>query len=353
MRFLSLLIFFLASCHSGLHPLPGTQDVLDRNVEEPDVVPEVASPSPPIFRKGVTLVCWYPGCFAEEEETLLQLDYLKNLGVEWLAIVPTWYQATTHTSEIFQDEEESPTDDDIRYVVAQARERGFKILLKPHIDILFGGSRLNIDPSDLFQWQNSYRAFITHYAEMAAALNVEIFAIGTELKRRSGDLLFWNGVIERVRGIYGGALTYAANWDEYENVSFWDRLDFIGIDFYYPLTDNLNPTTAELEMSLRNIGQTIQTFSNARQRPVLFTEIGYRSIDGANTRPYDFRWNQPIDLQEQADCYEAVLTAFQNADWLRGVFWWRADPRLIGGPNDRDYFFYDKPAAEVLRRFWR
>jgi homoserine trans-succinylase len=32
-------------------------------------------------------------------------------------------------------------------------------------------------------------------------------------------------------------LTYAANWDDFDKVPFWNELDYIGIDAYFPLSD--------------------------------------------------------------------------------------------------------------------
>lgn len=352
-----LVACHLVACHSGFQPLSDSRDRLDGGSgqgggSESELTPSPDS-SPGTFRKGVTLVCWSPGCFVEEEETSSSLDYLQSLGVEWLAIVPTWYQSSASSSDILSDDDRSPTDDDIRFVIGQARARGFKILLKPHIDVLTRAWRGNIQPTDLPAWRQNYREFILHYARLAQELNVEIFSIGTELRRRSGDLPFWIGLIEEIRPLFSGELTYSANWDEYELVSFWNLLDFIGIDFYFPLTNSSEATQAQMESGLGPIGERIRAFSQTRQRPILFTEIGYRSIDGANTRPHDFNRRGTIDLQEQADCYSAVLTLFENTDWLKGIFWWRADPRLIGGPSDDDYMFYNKPAADVLRGFWR
>ena len=46
----------------------------------------------------------------------------------------------------------------------------------------------------------------------------------------------WQEITSLVRGKYGAPLTYAANWDEVEQVQFFDSLDLIGVDAYYPLS---------------------------------------------------------------------------------------------------------------------
>lgn len=304
------------------------------------------------FRKGVNLACWYEGCYREEElsETL---ETLQETGVEWLAIVPTWYQATLRSSTIVEDPEGSPSEEDIRHVINQAKDLGFKILLKPHVDIRRGGWRGRIVPFNLGAWQASYREFIFYFARLAEELDVEVLSIGTELKSRSGDRVFWLDLIEDLRDIYAGELTYSANWDEYDAIEFWGPLDFIGIDFYFTLSEDPNSTQAEMEASLRRIGGDLQGTADSQRKKIVLTEIGYRSIDGAVFRPYDSDREGVIDLEEQARAYGAVLNAYADTGWLDGIFWWRADPRGLGGPADDGYIFNDKPAQDVLRRAWR
>ena len=49
------------------------------------------------------------------------------------------------------------------------------------------------------------------------------------------------------RAVYKGKLTYAANWDgEFEEVAFWDALDVIGVQAYFPLTEERVPSVTKL-----------------------------------------------------------------------------------------------------------
>jgi hypothetical protein len=92
----------------------------------------------------------------------------------------------------------------------------------------------------------------------------------------------WNRVVDAVRTIYTGPLTYNANWDEFQFVSFWNRLDFIGIDAFFPLSDSQNPTLEELIAGWSNYrGQNwvmqIEALQAGINKPVLFTEWVYES----------------------------------------------------------------------------
>ncbi len=43
----------------------------------------------------------------------------------------------------------------------------------------------------------------------------------------------------------------------------------------------------------------------------------------------------------------------ENSDWVAGIFWWSwfSDPGL-GGPNDACITPHDKPAEDVLRKYF-
>jgi hypothetical protein len=60
-----------------------------------------------------------------------------------------------------------------------------------------------------------------------------------------------------------------------------------------------------------------------------------------------------VDLQEQADCYQAVLETFWGKSWFTGIYWWNwdTDPNK-GGAGDADYTPHDKPAEEVLKSYY-
>lgn len=299
--------------------------------------------------KGFNYPCWYPGCY-QEEEVPTSLAFARSVGADWLAIVPTWYQAATTSNTISEHGTRSPTTTDVRSIITRAQSEGFKILMKPHIDLLNGDWRGNIQPSSPAAWRESYEDFIYHFADLSEELSVDVLAIGTELKKRSGDTFFWQNLIAGIRERYSGELTYAANWDEYELVAFWSDLDFIGIDFYHPLTGDRQATVAEMIEALDPVIEEIHTFAAVAEKTVLFTEIGYRSVNGTNTRPYDFTMSGAVDEGEQADAYRAALTVLEDEEWLDGIFWWRLDPRLTH--DEDDYSIYGKTAEAVLEEFW-
>ncbi len=185
--------------------------------------------------------------------------------------------------------------------------------------------------------------------------------MGTEFRTISGaaNRDRWIAVINAIRNVYNGPLTYAANAtfpaDEFTSVSFWDQLELIGLDGYFNLTDQNNPTLAQLISAWtsnrfgENVVAAVQNFASSRQKPVIFTEIGYKSTDGANREPWNFGLSGALDTAEQRDCYEAAFTVWsQQSSWMRGFFWWNW---TVPPPpaNDGDYNPRGKPAEAVLR----
>ncbi|MCW2513835.1 MAG: hypothetical protein JWR11_2877 [Mycobacterium sp.] len=304
-------------------------------------------------QRGLVLPTWERNGYSETD-TRGALHAIASVGADWVQIVPTWYQSTRSASDIGPTDA-SVTDDDVRYAVGLARANGLKVLLKPHVDLLDGGDRTQIDPADRRTWFQSYHGFIDHYASLAQQNSVDEFAVGTELKALSSDRTQWLAVVQDVRGRYHGPLTYAAHHSEYPTVAFWDAVDLVGVDAYWPLSSHPTADVSQLEAAFAPIRDDLAAFAARVGRPILFTEAGFPSQAGSVTAPWDVRLSdQPAD-DEQASAYEALLATFTGQPWWAGVFWWvwtiqhtsRIDPR-----SELDHSVEGKPAESVLRQWW-
>ncbi|MBH5333460.1 hypothetical protein IHE55_01035 [Streptomyces pactum] len=303
--------------------------------------------------RGITLPAWDTGDY-DRPEAVRYLRQIRDTGARWVVFTPTWYQDGRKRSAI-RTTGETVSDHGVRRIVRLAHAEGLKVLLKPHVDLVGGGDRAEIRPADPDAWFASYRTFITHYARLARELDVERFAVGTELAGTSGDRARWSRVIDSVREVYPGRLTYAANYDEYARIRFWSALDVIGIDAYWPLTDRPTTDPAELAAGWREVVTELAAFSARHHRRVLFTEAGYVSQRGTTTAPYSWTVSDRTGEEEQAAAYQALLTAFEDRRWWAGVCWWMWDDWPDSGetPARLAYTPHGKPAEQVLRRWWR
>lgn len=283
------------------------------------------------------------------------LDELQDTKANHASLVTTWYMDTYTSSTIYSDPERTHTDAEIIKTIQAIRNRGMDVMLKPHVDVKDGTWRGAIDPLDEEGWFVSYINLITHYAEIAQNNEVELFCIGTELESLVTDTnrSRWIAIINAITQTYTGTLTYAANWDGHENVSFWDQVDLAGIDAYFPLSDARDPSLEELINGWTNYDghnwvQEIESWQQSIDKPVIFTEIGYCSIDYAAKEPWNCENGTP-NCNLQARCYRAAMEVWKDKPWFKGMSWWAWHPWSdAGGCCDTDFTPQNKPAESVL-----
>ncbi len=135
-------------------------------------------------------------------------------------------------------------------MIEMAKAQNLKVMLKPQIWKRHGsytGHHSYNNDDDWLDFESSYRQFILDFAKLAEHHQLPLFCIGTEwdyfVKERPQ---FWTKLIQEIKKVYSGKLTYAANWDEYKRVPFWEDLDYIGVDAYFPLSEEKNPSKEQL-----------------------------------------------------------------------------------------------------------
>jgi hypothetical protein len=181
------------------------------------------------------------------------------------------------------------------------------------------------------EWFDSFEVFTLRYARLASETGAEMFCIGTELEATTFEAWThrWVGLIEKVREVYGGTLTYAANWTEYKEVPFWDKLDYIGIDAYFPLSGTEDPLQEDLISAWERIADEIGTWREARNltdKGVVLTEIGYPSARGAAIQPW-VAISSIEDQKAQAESLNAVFTVLSKRPWFQGYYIWQYFPQ--------------------------
>jgi hypothetical protein len=143
---------------------------------------------------------------------------------------------------------------------------------------------------------------------------------------------------------------YSANWDHYEQVSFWDAVDVVGLTAYWELTKDLDAQEAALREGWSAWKRPLERWASALGRRVVFTEIGYPSLDGGAVWPWDETRKAPVDLEEQARAYRAFVDVWSGAPVLAGVFFWNWVG--VGGAADTGYTPRHKPAQAVVEAWY-
>jgi hypothetical protein len=302
------------------------------------------------WQRGVNFNAYTPDAYGTPASDA-SLVRLAASGSDSVEIVTTWYQLTSLSNAIGVDPARTPTDAAVVHAIRKARSLGLKVTLKPHVNVVDGAWRGAIKPTNRDAWYASYQAMIDHYAAMAASESVSMFVVGTELKTMSPDTARWQAIAESVRSRFAGKLTYAANYDEFEQVKFWDRLDYVGVDAYFALTNVVGDSVATLasHWTSWNWKSKLVGVAFSTGKPVILTEIGYRSTPDTALHPGLWGWTGDIELAAQQRAVEAFYQAYQAEGWFAGVYWWNWPAEIPkSGGWDNDYPPINKPAEQTI-----
>jgi len=195
-----------------------------------------------------------------------------------------------------------------------------------------------------------------------------MFIVGTELSSTVGHEQKWRDIIATIRGILPNTpLTYASNWGcgsasetpGPDAVKFWDALDIIGVDAYYPLATAAGSSVAQLVAAWSNsptCGNIFGDLDSLRKqygKPLMFTELGYTTTDKCAVGNHA---GGNLDMQAQANAYEAVFQALYSQEWFMGIFFWdwETNPHQ-GGRCDGGPFSFTprgKLAEDVVKKYF-
>lgn len=292
---------------------------------------------------------------------------LNRIGADWIAVMPFAFSRKGEPKVYFNSQQQwwGERPEGTIETIRLAKEHNIKVVLKPQVWMQnsWVGDLEYDNEKDWQQWQNEYTNFIMTFAEIADSMNVEVFCIGTEFKKAVQQREdYWRGLIRAVKKVYNGKLTYASNWDEYPLVPFWDELDFVGIDTYFPLVESKTPTVDELKTAWQPILKKLRRFHQKTGKPIVFTEYGYMSIDGCAHKNWELeskRTEIPVNQLAQANAIDALFEVFWKEDWWGGGFLWKWYPNYKGEGQGRrakfraaDYTPQGKMAEEVLKKWF-
>lgn len=322
--------------------------------------PPPPRPAASYFHKGIAFSheVGVRGGYASQRAARV-LEGFPAMGVNAVSLQPYGFLRQPDRPVLSWRTDES--DEAVDQATYAARRAGLQVTLKPQLWLAgrrWSGEITFATTADWAAWWAQYRQWILHYARLAELNGTALFVVGTELGGTTGieqgQEQAWRRLIADVRRVYRGPLTYAAHWGrEFGTLPFWDALDFLGLNFYYPLApeaDGRAPSAAVAE----RLAQTIEQAHRRWNKPVLFTEVGFPSASGAAREPWKENPSDAADPEQQALCYELVFRTFYHRPWLAGFYWWKwPSTGRGGGPADRSYMPLNKPAADVIAQWYR
>lgn len=289
---------------------------------------------------------------------------LKRINANWIALTPFAYMDSKTDTKIHYRTPRNwwaDVPENMESVVEDARKYGYKLMLKPHFWVEGSGwaGTLTYDEEGWAEWEKNYTEFILELANFAQKHEFEMFCFATELKSAVKNRPeFFNYIIDEIRKVYSGKLLYAANWDDYHRIPFWDKLDYIGVDAYFPVTETVTPTVEEVRTIWIDFANQLKEFSYKKRKQIIFTEYGYRSIDSPVWKQWEIEWvsdSLNVNLQAQVNSYEGLFQAVWDEPWFAGGFLWKWYPEKVhysGLKANSDYTPQDKPAEKVIRKWY-
>jgi hypothetical protein len=161
---------------------------------------------------------------------------------------------------------------------------------------------------------------------------------------------------------------------------FWNLFDIVSITVYFELGNHLafmvddrekTPAEDEQDGNLKKFSEkwtkkigclTKWRTALAMNKPMLFAELGYRSVNYSHYKPYkshgkiftdrnDLDQTEVFSAANQANAYNAAFQTLANVSWLQGVFLWQQeikDPPVYAKADNTSYSLIGKSAAAVV-----
>tara|TARA_R110002012_G_scaffold54501_8_gene139588 strand:- start:340 stop:1359 length:1020 start_codon:yes stop_codon:yes gene_type:complete len=302
--------------------------------------------------------------FVSSRDTLLQthIDPVLRIQASHAAVMPFAFVRDKNNPELLFNTERQWYGEryqGAKQYIESLHASKIKVMLKPHIwiwkGVFTGDMHMNTEEEWLV-FEKSYEEYILLYAQLAQDTGVELFCVGTELYNFTNERhQFWDQLISKVRNVYTGKITYAENWDKVDKVHFWQELDYIGADAYFPISEQKTPSVAEAREGWQVHKKLLKELAEKYNRPVLFTEFGYRSADYSGKEPWaSDRHDGAMNSESQKNLYEATFEEFWDEPWFAGGFVWKwfHDHKRSASEENNRFTPQGKPAEEVLLKWY-
>ena len=287
--------------------------------------------------------------------------FVERTNATWISLQPYGVLMTDSTGVEFDRDDiwECSSFDGLIKHINIAHDLGYHVFVKPHLIVKYDEKRNwtgNIDFNREAKWETfeeSYQNYLIELAIICDSLNVEMLSMGTELgsftRQREEH---WRGMIDTVRSHFGRALTYCANFDEYQKFPHWSKLDLIGVDAYFTVDPNKKTSLDRCREGWKPVARKLKAFSEEHDKFIFFSEFGYTSTDYCAFKPFGGHGNGDVNLVAQANAYRAVFDTFWDEPWFTGGFswFWRFDNDQPENYDNTSFSPQNKPAEEIIAK---
>ena len=314
------------------------------------------------------------------------------LGANQITIPVTWTYSSVSPLELKPIPGTDPMWIDSAITISQARALNLNVAVFPipHFpasssDLAPAANFWSSAPRDGTWWQtwfDLYRTFALQSADLAAQTGSSTLILGGDwiAPALPGGALAdgassgvpadaetrWKNIIAEARQHFGGKIFWALPYTPGKlqtSPDFLKNVDGIYMLWSAPLTTQSNPNKADLMSEAgRLLDNEVSPLFSLLNKPIIIA-LSYPSTYGAATgcvpapaggcmefsalsRPNEDIASAVINLQAQADIYEAMLTAINTRPWVAGVVSRGYYPPVA--LQDKSTSTHGKPTADIL-----
>lgn len=297
---------------------------------------------------GITFAPFARRGALEGEDSRISLKAMVDrTNANTVLLAPAAVQEHTYSTAIDYKGQYTLGDEEIANAVKYAKELGLNVIIKPTLNCTDGTWRAHINFFDedvpcepkWSEWFKAYTEFQMHFARLSEELGVDMFIPGCEMVNTDRREAEWRALIQELRTVYHGPISY--NCDKYQehNVKWWDCVDAISSSGYYPIYD--------WDKQLDRIEAVVKKFN----KPFFFAEAGCMSVKDSNLVPNNWATQGDYDAKGQADWYREMFGKCKKRDWAGGMVLWSWTGKLYDESevtNRKDYDLYLKEAENVV-----
>lgn len=292
------------------------------------------------------------GKYADEKSKASLKLMKEKTGSDTVILALGALQSTAHSEDVDYTGNYMPTDDELIKIITYAKELGLRVILKPLVNCKNGTWRAHINFFDQevvcepkwSNWFKSYTKYQLHYANIAEQMECEMFIVGCEMVQAERRADEWRKLIQDVKKVYTGLVSYNTDKYQEDNVTWWDAVDVISSSGYYPIHDWDN--------QIKRIEKVVQKYN----KPFFFAEAGCPSREGSSHIPNNWEHVGALSLEEQANYYQVMFDKCKDVDWIKGFGLWDWKSHIykeVEGIYDDEYAVYGKPACTIIHDFYK
>ncbi|MBL8101884.1 MAG: hypothetical protein JNM02_05090 [Anaerolineales bacterium] len=315
------------------------------------------------------------------------------LGSNLAVLTPTWTYTNVSPLRFATLPGQDPLWIDSAIMISQARALGLNVALFPTPNFPVG-SDTTAPPSSNFwlgaprdaqwwqTWFTRYRAFAVNYADLAAQTGAQTLILGGEWVKPAmpGGIIAdgipsnvpadaeaqWKAIIADVRTHFKGQVFWAMPFTPSvvtTPLNFLQDVDGIYLLWSAPISTSQTATKADYANEAgRLLDNEVAPLASLLNKPLILA-VNYPSATGAAngcvpdgagkcldwsflSRPNTDITAATLNLQTQADAYEAILTAINNRSWISGII--SRGYYMPVALQDKSSSIHSKPAADIL-----